>query len=127
MTPVPRLAIWTAALRPMPELAPVTMATFMVFLLMCSRARVSGLAALCGEVLGQDPREPAGAGPAGGGRDARLGEQRVEAVEAARPDVQFGLAAGRPDAGGVAGVLVAEDFGGTCVDVGGRQAREVAG
>lgn len=32
MTPTPRLAISIAALCPMPELAPVTMATFMVVL-----------------------------------------------------------------------------------------------
>ncbi|GAA2881484.1 hypothetical protein GCM10010524_12370 [Streptomyces mexicanus] len=30
MTPDPRSAIWTAALRPIPELAPVTTATFIV-------------------------------------------------------------------------------------------------
>ncbi|MDH6678518.1 hypothetical protein M2284_002721 [Rhodococcus sp. LBL1] len=53
--------------------------------------------------------------------------QGVETVEAARPDLEFGLAAGRPDAGGVVDVLVAEDFGGAGVDVGGRQAGEVVG
>lgn len=44
-----------------------------------------------------------------------------------RPDMEFRLAAGRPDTGGVGDILVAEDLGRAGVDVGGRQAREVVG
>jgi hypothetical protein len=48
--------------------------------------------------------------------DRRLGGHHVEAVEASGPDVQFGDAAGLPDAGGVGDVLVAEGLSRADVD-----------
>ncbi len=75
---------------------------------------------------GESPCEPRGAYSSRGSGQTRAGEQGIETVESAGPDVQFGVAAGCPDPGGVIDDLVAEDFGGTDVDVGGREAGKFA-
>src|SRR6185312_477192 len=60
----------------------------------------------------EQSRQPAGTGTPGVGGDPGVGEQHVEPVEAAGPDVEVGAAARGPDAACVGDVLVAEDLGG---------------
>ena len=63
----------------------------------------------CGRsVGGKDASKPVGAGLARDLGDRGPREERIEAVESAGPDVQLGLASGRPDSRRIGNGLVSE-------------------
>lgn len=63
-------------------------------------------------------RQPVDAGSAGDEGQVDMGEEGVEAVATAGPDMQFGLSTCHPDPVGVVDDLVAEHLGGTGVEIG---------